>query len=645
MNIKKIVLIIFTIALFLMLALYGALTDLLNDTSKIKNIEEVQAKLSQLAHLDKIIMQLQKERGLSAIFYNNKSKKYRASLDIQRKKTDLVIKKASKYLNTITIESKRQIAIQTINNHKQSRFVAFMNYTAIIENLLNQSELLILKTKNSDIKNSLFYYEHLNIMQEATGELRGLVGGILVSKKISRQEYEEIIILNRLFEENYNIVQGKIQLKLLLTNKDIQETFHIVNKIVNINTLKGSILTDVEIKPLKWFKIASHSVNLIRESTIKEIAHIEHIIEISKQIAQDRRMRHLLLWCIGSLFLFVAIFISFLLSKKLLEEQRLLKNYKNVIDNSPNSIVSKTDKKGRITYVNDNFCRISKYSVSELLGKSHNIVRHPDVDSAVFKDFWKTIKSGKVWSGIVKNKAKDGTPYWVDASISPIFDGKGKLVEYIAMRHDITDMVLQKEKIERTQKELIYRMGEAVEARSKESGNHIKRVSHYSKILALLAGLDEEEAESLFIASSMHDIGKIAIPDVILLKPGKLDSEEYKIMQTHSEIGYALLSGSDLPLLKIASIVAYEHHEHFNGSGFPQGLKGNEISIYSRIVSIVDVFDALVSDRIYKKAWELEKVLEFFKEHSSTQFDPILVKLFIENIDKFMRIKEQFEDI
>ena len=241
--------------------------------------------------------------------------------------------------------------------------------------------------------------------------------------------------------------------------------------------------------------------------------------------------------------------------------------------------------------------------------------------------------------------AKDGEPYWVDTSISSIYNDKGELVEYIAMRHNLTDMILQKEEVERTQRELIYRLGESVESRSKESGNHVRRVAHYSKLLALLYGLDEDESEILFIASTMHDMGKIAIPDEILLKPGKLDKNEFKIMQTHSEIGFKLLSGSNLPILKMASLIAYEHHEHFDGNGYPLGIRDKDISIHAKIVAIVDVFDALISDRVYKKAWDLEKVVNLLEKESGKQFDPVLIKLFLDNIDMFMEIKVKFEDL
>jgi response regulator RpfG family c-di-GMP phosphodiesterase len=262
----------------------------------------------------------------------------------------------------------------------------------------------------------------------------------------------------------------------------------------------------------------------------------------------------------------------------------------------------------------------------------------------VFKDLWKTLQSGQTLSGQIENLAKNGDSYWVNASISPIYDSDNNLVEYIAIRQDITDLFKLNDEIQNTQHELIYRMGESVESRSKESGNHIRRVALYSKLLGHLYGLDHQTCEDLFIASTMHDMGKIATPDSILLKPDLLNKEEWEIMKMHSSIGHKILSGSNLPILQMASDIAYEHHERYNGKGYPRAIKGEDISIYARIVSIVDVFDALISNRIYKKAWEYERVVKLFENDIDEQFDPHLVKLFLDNIDKFMEIKKQFED-
>jgi len=463
-------------------------------------------------------------------------------------------------------------------------------------------------------------------------------------------------------------------------------------------------------------------------------------------------------------------------------ERQLLQEYKDTVDRS--SIVSKTDQRGIITYVNDKFCEISGYSYTELVGKPHNIVRHPDMSKEVFKELWETILGGKVWEGIVKNKRKDGSAYWVHSIINPIRDFNGEIFEYIAIRQDVTESEEQKERmalelnlttqsveelkllanqyeeaivntlallrtdtnniitfanetfyqisgyteadiiglkcselrtdkhhenkdceriqsqlaqkriakclfenvgkngqyfytnttiypivdhngqviqhlhlmsdvtqeiqlhkeIEDTQSEIIYKMGEIGESRNKETGNHVRRVAEYSKLLAIKAGLSEEEAEMIAMASPMHDIGKVAIPDAVLLKPGKLNDNEWLIMRSHSSIGANVLSGSERPLLKAAAIIAEQHHEKYDGTGYPKGLRGENIHIYGRIVAIADVFDALGSDRVYKKAWSLEKILSLFREERGKHFDPRLVELFLDNLDDFLKIRDRYAD-
>jgi len=642
---KKIILIVSVLILFFVAAIFGIVSDYNSDKNRIQNIELVKDKLSQLKYIDEIITQLQKERGLSSIYYKNRSQKYVVALELQKKTTNFFINKASQLIDSTELLEERKKASDAIYNANISSFEAFMNYTKIIKKLLLQSNTLILETNNSDIKNSLIFYSQLNVLQETAGQLRGLVSGILTSQTISKDEYNELVILNRSFHENVDTLKGNIVLELALEKDSIKEAFEIINKITSINSVNDNTLKTLDIEPLKWFDIASCNVNTIRESIIQEFGHINTIVNTSLDEAQNRAMRHNTLWLLGTLLLFIVFLIAFNLSKRLISEQKLLKSYKNVIDKNPNSIVSKTDKNGIITYVNDTFCTVSKYKREELIGKPHKIVRHEDSPKKVFADLWSTIRSGKTWDGIVKNRSKDGTPYWVHASISPIYNDRGELIEYIAMRHNISEMIFQQEETERTQRELIYRLGESVESRSKESGNHVRRVAHYSKILALLAGLNEHEAETVFIASTMHDMGKIAIPDSILLKPGKLDKDEFEIMKTHSNIGYKLLAGSNLPILKMASIIAHEHHEHFNGNGYPLGIAGKDIAIHAKIVAIVDVFDALISDRVYKKAWDLEKVVDTIRSESGKQFDPILVELFLLNIDKFMEIKVKFEDV
>ena len=210
---------------------------------------------------------------------------------------------------------------------------------------------------------------------------------------------------------------------------------------------------------------------------------------------------------------------------------------------------------------------------------------------------------------------------------------------------DITRIIELNDEIEETQREIIYAMGEIGETRSKETGNHVKRVALYSKELALLYGLDPHEAEILHMASPMHDIGKVGIPDAILNAPRKLDEDEFEVMKTHAQLGYEMLKHSSKPILKAAAIVAGEHHEKWDGSGYPRGLKGEGIHIYGRITAVADVFDALGSERIYKKAWEMDRILALFKEQRGKHFDPNLVTLFLDNLDKFTLIRDKYKDV
>lgn len=205
------------------------------------------------------------------------------------------------------------------------------------------------------------------------------------------------------------------------------------------------------------------------------------------------------------------------------------------------------------------------------------------------------------------------------------------------------NLALQRE-VEETQREIVYRLGEAVESRSKETGNHVKRVAKISRLLAEKSGLSSEQADVILYASPLHDIGKIAIPDAILNKPGKLDAEEWEIMQTHAMLGYDMLKSSNRQILKAGAVIARDHHEKWNGTGYPAGKSGEDIDIMGRITAVADVFDALGSDRCYKKAWPIEKVLALFREERGEHFDPGLVDLLFENLEGVCAIREQHSD-
>ncbi|WMW82079.1 DUF3369 domain-containing protein [Undibacterium cyanobacteriorum] len=206
------------------------------------------------------------------------------------------------------------------------------------------------------------------------------------------------------------------------------------------------------------------------------------------------------------------------------------------------------------------------------------------------------------------------------------------------------DNILLNQEISDTQGELIMRLGDVVESRSPEAGNHVRRMAEVCHLLALASGMDPDEAAILKQAAPMHDIGKIATPDSVLLKPGKLDANEWDIMRLHPEVGMSILDGSHRPILRAASIIAHQHHEKFDGSGYPQGLVGTEIHVYARIVAVADVFDALMHSRVYKPAWPVDQVVSHLKAVSGSHLDPQFVELLVDNVERAVAINERYPD-
>lgn len=192
--------------------------------------------------------------------------------------------------------------------------------------------------------------------------------------------------------------------------------------------------------------------------------------------------------------------------------------------------------------------------------------------------------------------------------------------------------------------EVVWRLGRAAEYRDNETGLHIIRMSQIAAVLARAYGMDEETADLLLVASPMHDIGKLGIPDYILLKPGKLDDNEWEIMKTHAQIGADILSGGTSTLMEMAHDIALTHHEKWDGSGYPNGLKGEEIPLVGRISAIADVFDALTSERPYKKAWSTAETLRLIDSESGKHFDPKLVELLHEKLTRILTIKQKYAE-
>lgn len=602
-------------------------------------------------------------------------------------------------------------------------------------------------------------------------------------KQIEKNRFKTVLVVDDSF-----VVREQIKSILSNRNYNLIEAINTNEALNKISTNKIDLmLLDLELEGLSGYDFLVKNKKLILDEQKIKVVFITG--NISSNFIRDAfrlGVKDIIKkpYAIEELILKTDLFINDKdVEDEMICSKQLLEQYKNTVDRS--SIVSKADFKGNITYVNEAFCKISGYKEEELIGKPHNIIRHPDMDSSVFKEMWHTIKDLKQpWSGIVKNRKKDGNFYWVQTIINPILDENGNILEFIGIRTDITEIEKTKEylkdqydisqnnfqevmnlsklyenaieksniilrlntnkiityaneefykisgftkeelvgknyyyirnvssnddsyilkmweelsngniwkgqisnifkdgkthhflaivvpiinlngeiieymsirkemteviklheELEDTQREIIYKMGEIGESRSNETGNHVKRVANYSKLLATLYGLNEKECDILFTASPMHDIGKVGIPDAILNKAGKLDDDEWKIMRKHCVIGYNILKNSKREILKAAAIVAMEHHEKWDGTGYPRKIKEKEIHIYGRITAIADVFDALGSDRCYKKAWEDEEIFELLKEQKGKHFDPELIDLFFENIDKFKEIRDRYKD-
>ena len=194
------------------------------------------------------------------------------------------------------------------------------------------------------------------------------------------------------------------------------------------------------------------------------------------------------------------------------------------------------------------------------------------------------------------------------------------------------------------ERETVMRLCRAAEFRDPETGAHIQRMAHYSRLIAVRMGMSVEDQDLLLEAAPMHDIGKVGIPDKILLKPARLEPEEFEVMKQHAIFGYELLQGSSSRALQVGADIARGHHEKWDGSGYPEGLKGEEIPIFSRIVAVADVFDALTSERPYKKAWSLDDAVENLRTGAGKHFDPVVVQAFLDAWDDVLAIRDQYKD-
>jgi PAS domain S-box-containing protein len=610
----------------------------------LQHLYRLQKSNYKVQTISTLINDLQQERGLSSGYIASKGTKFHREL--QAKRVDVqhsfekFLRECSRHRHDYKNKLKELQNLRSkIDRLSLKTEFTFDYYSKLIQEIQNDYLKLTLTMDDKSIDNILKSYTNLSFMKESLGQIRGTFNGILSKNTHNFKLHHRGIHAKGMYDASVFRFQA-------IAPTHFKEEFSTITKspdyIFMQNVMKSLFVQNRFIPNVsadEWFINTTHIINKLYSL---EQAHLEFIKkDIQKNIA-TLKIKLFVNIFLFVLFIFFTLWLSFRLKYDISKNLKLLSEYKNAVDRS--SIVSKTDKKGIITYVNDKFCSISGYTTQELIGQKHNIVRHEDMPKSAFKHMWKTIMAKKPWFGIIKNKKKNGDFYIVEVTINPILDQHGNIEEFIAIRNDITNVIKLHEDLEHTQEDLIYRMGEIGETRSQETGYHVRRVAKYSELLAKYYGLSEKEIKYLTTASPMHDIGKVGIPDDILNKPGALTQNEWDIMKRHAEIGYELFKDSSKPLLQTAAIIAYEHHEKYDGSGYPRGLSGENIHIYGRITALADVFDALGSDRCYKKAWSDEKIFRLIKEEKGKHFDPKLVDIFFEHIDEFLEIRDKYND-
>ena len=489
-----------------------------------------------------------------------------------------------------------------------------LNLFALSEVLSTISKNINLEKENKEIYNSLKQYK--DIVDERSIISKTDKNGLITYvnepfEKISGYKKEEIIgkyhnVLNHkdndksIFEDMWNSIKNE--------KKSWQ------GRLKNISKNGEEYFIDMIIKPI--LDLDGNILEFI--SLSNDITDLENTKEYFKNLTQKSAFN-------------------------LTESIRIVNAYKEAIDES--NIILRIDLNKNIVYANEAFLNISCYNKEDLIGKPYSFLNHYNLSEEEKIEKINTIFDGNIWKGKISNINKNSEVFHCDVTVYPLKSKDGKTIEYMLIHHDITDIERLHKELEDTQREIIYKLGEIGESRSSETGQHVKRVAEYSKLLAQKVGLEQKDVNRLFMVSPMHDIGKIGIPDSILNKNGKLDSDEWEIMKTHASIGYEILKSSKRDILQAAAVVSHTHHEKWDGSGYPLGTKGEDIHIFGRITAIADVFDALGSERVYKKAWPLEKILDLFNEEKGKHFDPKLMEIFMENLEEFLKIRDKYKDV
>jgi len=454
----------------------------------------------------------------------------------------------------------------------------------------------------------------------------------------TKDEMHELKIIQSTFLEyikNLNHVS-----KGYTHNSDV----HAIDKIVKVDdgpALKAldNLTQHIYGSVAQWFEVSTHRIDDLHKLEADISRDILEFIDVHSSALNI----HIVMNILAMLVIGIIIVVTFIVLRELLASRKMLKR------------AQENTRSGSYEYYFDNdslFCsneffkllEIDNIDVEFTMQEFKKYIHRGD---AIEFDYSvkEAIRSNSITYAEYRVVLKNKKVLFVRSSFEVIkYSRDGVAQVIVGTMTDISESKRLEDEIVETQKDVILHMGAIGETRSKETGAHVKRVAGYSELLAILAGESQEQASLLKMASPMHDIGKVGIPDSILKKPGKLTADEWKVMKTHAELGYEMLKYSKRPILQLAASVAYTHHEHYNGKGYPRGLKGEEIPLEGRITALVDVFDALGSDRCYKKAWPMDEVLEYIEKEKGRMFDPDIVELFFKHLEEFLAIKDFYQD-
>ena len=300
--------------------------------------------------------------------------------------------------------------------------------------------------------------------------------------------------------------------------------------------------------------------------------------------------------------------------------------YRLALDHAAD-VVMITDTGMHLAYVNPAFERVTGWTAAEVLGRKPSVQGSPKTTRGQYDEIFSTIAARGWWQGELVNVRRSGEEWDARVSIARVSGSDGNLVGYVAVEADITEIRRLTRKLKEANLEAIYMLSMACEAKDESTGNHVNRVQRYSYAIARRLGIPEVEAEEIGYSSIMHDLGKLHVPDAILVKPAPLDEAEWRLMKRHPRDGVKILRNG--PFYAVAREIAEGHHEHWDGSGYPKGLKGEAIPLPARITAVADVFDALSSRRPYKEPWPEPDVLDELRRLRGVSLDPRVVDAFL----------------